>query len=160
MLKLLVKLIWWSLLGFAAVVLIGPALAVLGTLLPFALVGAGVWGAYRGVRVLVERRRTVRGADAPPRVVAVRRVEPEARPRLPVPRPSLPDPEELRRQASRAWRLGLEVVCGALVGCLLGAAAMWQTPAGPECVVVGLLAGAAAGFVVGGGGREPVRQSA
>ncbi len=47
-LPMLRKILWFTALGWLTIVLIGPVLAVLGTILPFALVGALVylaWGA-------------------------------------------------------------------------------------------------------------------
>ena len=48
---------WLTALGFLTVVLIGPVLSILGTILPFALVGALVWLAWWSLRHLAERFR-------------------------------------------------------------------------------------------------------
>jgi hypothetical protein len=45
----------WTALGFIVLLAIGPVLAVVGTLLPFALIGFLTWAVYRGIRWLVGR---------------------------------------------------------------------------------------------------------
>jgi hypothetical protein len=51
------RVFWFTALGFITVVLIGPVLSILGTMLPFALVGALVWLAWSGLRRFAERFR-------------------------------------------------------------------------------------------------------
>jgi hypothetical protein len=51
------RVFWFTALGFLTVVLIGPVLSILGTILPFALVGVLVWLAWSGLRRLAERFR-------------------------------------------------------------------------------------------------------
>jgi hypothetical protein len=147
--KLVGKVVQFSLLGFLAIVLVGPVLGILGTLLPFALIGALVWGGYRGLRRLVAPRRPER--ERPPLPVREVRVEPVA----------LPVVKE-RRGPSRfrqAGRVMLEMVCGALVGGLVCGAVSWQQPWFSETLAAGLLAGAAVGYIVGGSRPEPARSA-
>jgi hypothetical protein len=51
------RVLLWTLLGLATVVLIGPVAAVVGTVLPFTLIGVLVWLAARGIGRLVARFR-------------------------------------------------------------------------------------------------------
>jgi hypothetical protein len=51
------RVFWFTALGFLTVVLIGPVLSIVGTILPFALIGALVWFAWGGLRRLAERFR-------------------------------------------------------------------------------------------------------
>ncbi|MFO0846849.1 MAG: hypothetical protein U0797_31535 [Gemmataceae bacterium] len=151
-LGLLRSLVCLSLLGFAVTVLIGPAVAVAGTLLPFALIGGLVWGGYRGSRVLVRRLRTGR---------RVRLVIDEPPPAAPEPAPVAFSPPVEERPAPRApgrmrsllraaMHVAVEVGCGAAVGAALGVLVDWQNGAGPEHVLLGAAIGAVVGFVVGG----------
>src|SRR4051794_39869829 len=54
-LDVLRSLVYLALLGFAVTVLVGPAVAVAGALLPFALIGALAWGGYRFSRAALRR---------------------------------------------------------------------------------------------------------
>ena len=60
------RVFWFTALGFLTVVLIGPVLSILGTILPFALVGALVWLTWWGLRRLAERFRP---SDVPEKLV-------------------------------------------------------------------------------------------
>jgi hypothetical protein len=51
------RVVWFSVLGLLTVVLIGPVLSVVGTLLPFALIGAAVWLVWWGSERLARRFR-------------------------------------------------------------------------------------------------------
>jgi hypothetical protein len=154
-LGLLRSLVCLSLLGFAVTVLIGPAVAVVGTLLPFALIGGLVWGGYRGSRSLVRRLRTGRRVrlvvDEPP---AAPTPEP-----VPVPvafsppaeeRPAPRAPGRMRSLLRTAMHVAVEVGCGAAVGAALGVLVDWQNGVGPEHALLGAAIGAVVGFVVGG----------
>jgi hypothetical protein len=66
------RVFWWTLIGLAAVVLIGPVVAVVGTLLPFTLIGGLVWLGWRGVSRLAARLR-----GSPPRLEPVLQAVPE-----------------------------------------------------------------------------------
>jgi hypothetical protein len=57
MFSLLRSLCWFTALGFLTLALIGPTMAVVGTLLPFALIGALVWTGWRMAKRLVGRLR-------------------------------------------------------------------------------------------------------
>jgi hypothetical protein len=64
----LTRVCWWTFLGLATVFLIGPVVAVVGIVLPFALIGCGVWFAARGVRRLQARLRRSPAMDVLPQV--------------------------------------------------------------------------------------------
>jgi hypothetical protein len=64
----------WTVLGLATVFLIGPVVAAIGIILPFALIGCGVWFAARGVRRLSARLRARGAADVLPQVARGARV--------------------------------------------------------------------------------------
>jgi hypothetical protein len=51
------KVLWFTLLGWVAILLAGPVIGVVGTILPFALVGALVWLVWWGGNYVVERFR-------------------------------------------------------------------------------------------------------
>jgi hypothetical protein len=67
-------LIRFTVLGLLVTVLIGPVVAVVGMVMPFALVGGGFWLVLRGLRRLVARLRGVPPAE----LAAWRRVAPAA----------------------------------------------------------------------------------
>jgi hypothetical protein len=145
------SLVYLSLLGFAVTVLIGPAVAVAGTLLPFALIGGLAYGGYRLAALAVRR---IRGERLP-----VVRVE-EAAPVRPEPVLFCPEAEEplaAKRQPGRMGRLarsaihvGIEVGCGAALGAALCVLAEWQGGPGAAHPALGAAIGAVVGFVVGG----------
>jgi hypothetical protein len=131
-----------SLLGLAVLVLIGPALAVGGVLLPFALIGVLAWGVYRGGAAL---RRGFRGRRSRLAVVEA-----------PAPQP----PSRLASFTRRAAYLFFEVGCGAALGAGLAVLADWQTSASVEHVLTGAGIGAVVAFVVGGTRAERARDEA
>jgi hypothetical protein len=172
------KLMWFTVLGFATVTLTGPVLAVLGTLLPFALVGALVWLAYKGVLWLAGR---VRGQEKPalPDVLqdagrearrvfaqgiqkcsgwapAVRRWAPAVHRWPPAARCRLRRAGEWVAVRGRAaGRRLFEVLCGALVGALVS----WSiTGAVDDYTALGALVGAALGVVAGGSKPQQSRE--
>jgi hypothetical protein len=145
-----------ALLGFAVTVLIGPVLAVVGFLLPFALIGALAWVCYRFGRGLIQRvvrRRRARLVlvDAPPAHVEEPVVLQTVAEDKVVPRP----PSRLRSLARSSLHVAVEVCCGAALGAALAVVADWQTGAGIEHVALGAAIGAVVGFVVGGSRSQP-----
>jgi hypothetical protein len=157
------KLVWFTVLGFATVILIGPVLAVLGTVVPFALVGGLVWLAYQGVRRLVGRGR---GQEKPalPEVLQGARREARRAFAQGIQKCSRWAPAaRCRLRAAGGWvavrgraagRRLLEILCGALVGALVS----WLiTGAVDDYTALGALAGAALGFVAGGSKPQPAR---
>jgi hypothetical protein len=134
-----------SLLGLAVVVLIGPVLAIVGVLLPFAIIGALAWGVHRVVRNVTWRvwRRQ--------RVHVLQQKEPmdalvvEEVPAEPAPRPS-----QLRSAMRSAVHVLVEVVSGTALGLGLAMLAGWQMGMPFEYAPLGAAIGAVVGFVVGG----------
>jgi hypothetical protein len=55
--KVLSHVIGWTVLGFVVLLVIGPVFAVVGAILPFALVGFLCWAGYRGIRRLTNQTR-------------------------------------------------------------------------------------------------------
>jgi hypothetical protein len=51
------RVFWWTIIGLITVVTIGPVIAVVGTVVPFTIIGVLVWFAARGVHRLVVRLR-------------------------------------------------------------------------------------------------------
>jgi hypothetical protein len=149
------SLVCLALLGFAVTVLIGPVLAVVGVLLPFALIGALAWVCYRFGRALVQRvfRRPARLVliDAPPspapQPVVLQTVEED----LPAVRP----PPRFRSLVRSSLHVFVEIGCGAALGAALAGVVYWQNGAGIEFVALGAAIGAVVGFVVGGSRSEP-----
>src|SRR6516225_8867426 len=77
------SLVVMALLGFAVIVLIGPALGVVGTLLPFAIIGGLSWAGYRfGRRTLAWLRgeRRFQAIDREPRAARLPQTKPAIRP--------------------------------------------------------------------------------
>jgi hypothetical protein len=56
-LLLLRRVLWFTAIGWVTLLLIGPVLTVLGTILPFALLGGVVWLVWSGARRTAERFR-------------------------------------------------------------------------------------------------------
>jgi hypothetical protein len=56
--KVLSHVIGWTVLGFVVLLVIGPVFAVVGAILPFALVGFLCWAGYRGIRRLTHQAKT------------------------------------------------------------------------------------------------------
>jgi hypothetical protein len=145
MFHLMARLFYFAVIGFIGIVAIGPVAAVVGALLPFALIGLFVFGAYRGVQRLVGARRAGNfRIPAPP--VAARRVEPAAG----AAHEAAPCPA----RSGRRGRVVLEVLCGGLVGGAVAAAMCWQTPELAGTVIPAVVAGAVVGYVVGGSSAE------
>jgi hypothetical protein len=139
-----------ALLGLGVTVLIGPALAVLGVLLPFALIGALAWVCYRLGRALVRRvfRRRARRlvlVDVPP----ASEPEPVIFHAVAQDRPVVRPPSRLRSLVRTGTHVVIEVACGAALGASLAVLADWQNSAGIEHVALGAAIGAVVGFVVG-----------
>jgi hypothetical protein len=153
------SLVCLALIGVAVVVLIGPALAVVGVLLPFAVIGALAWGGYRFGRTMLCR---VRGRRQ--RLVFVD-VSPAPRPAPAVTRPvmdALPAPQSpsrLGRLARSATQILVEVGCGAALGAALAVVVDWQTVARVEHAALGAAIGAVVGFVVGGSRSQPALET-
>ena len=148
-LHLLRSVVCLSLLGTAVIALIGPALAVAGTLLPFALVGGLTWGAYRLCLTLVRRIRERRARFEAVEVVAA----PDPIPvvlRVPVERPASRRPSRFGPMLRASVYVGVEDGCGAVLGAALSILADWQLGTGIEFPAFGLFIGAVVGFVVGG----------
>ncbi len=160
------KLAALAFVGLAAIVLIGPVLAVLGVLLPFAVIGwlaclAGyglrqalrghdarkelssardaVWAAGRRGRRLVTGGMPWLGA----RVTACRARLHRAG-------------EAVRGHAPAVTGALRETLCGGVVGAMLGLMANLQAPGPASFVLIGGLTGAAAGLGVGLLKRRPL----
>jgi hypothetical protein len=146
-LSLFRSLVLFSLLGLAVLVLIGPVLAIVGVLLPFALIGLLAWGGYR---LLARLRRRIWARKGEREIVRVAELNPE--PPLEVVALETPAPAPAPRP--RAWRtvgyVLAEMVCGAAVGASLAVLAAWQQDSSFEFVPIGAGIGAVVGFVVGG----------
>jgi hypothetical protein len=149
-----------ALMGFAVTVLIGPVLAVLGVLLPFAMIGALAWVGFRVGRVLVRRIRGRRTrlvlVDSPP-APSVDHVD--FRPavgELPIVRP----PSRLRALTRSTLQVAVEVGCGAILGAALAVLMDWQSGSGIEHPTLGAIIGAVVGFVVGGSRSQPDAEGA
>jgi hypothetical protein len=157
-LGLLRSFAYLSLLGLAVVVLIGPVLAIAGVLLPFAVIGALAWGAYRLVRALGwrlwrrQRRHVMLQKEPLPALVV------EELPAEPASRPS-----RLRRATRTALNVLVEVTSGAALGFGLAVLAGWQAGILFEYAPLGAAIGAVVGFVVGGSrpfsAQEPVEEA-
>jgi hypothetical protein len=166
-LNLLVRMSSLALLGLLAVVLVGPVVAVVGVLLPFAVIGLVVLGMHRGIRRLIHGRARAEKRRIPLDVKV--QLKPQ-RPPNPAPEPALcaePAPAvlrwsrprrllaRLRNGVSSAGRTVFEVVCATAVGTLLGFLAGWQSGSLEEYTAVGAIAGAFFGVVVSGTKSEP-----
>jgi hypothetical protein len=192
------RVFWFTALGFLTVVLIGPVLSILGTILPFALVGALVWLAWWGLRRLAERflPSVVREKLTPTLVLpavgcGARRVFQEGVRHCKDYGPVVCERvwqagsgagrmlrqgmqhcrqvgPALREQGRRieskvatwtraAARIVVEGTCGAAVG---GLVAWYVVGPTEESVAIGVLVGAALGFVLGGSKHEPARKLA
>jgi hypothetical protein len=169
-LHLLRSVVCLILLGVAVTFLFRPALIVAGVLLPFALVGALTWGAYRLCRGIVRRARRGRSrigaveevatvvppptrpsSQEPPALAACEVIEERREPvDLPARIEEPPAPRRLRSMARTAFHVGVEVGCGAALGAALSVLADWQFGTGIEFPAMGVAIGAVVGFVVGG----------
>lgn len=148
------KAVSYSLLGFLVITLVGPIVAILGTLLGFAIIGLITWPLVRVTWLLVVGS----GDKAKQPAVAVSTPAPahcEKRP-CAIDRP--------HRRAAWRW-LGdqtrfaggvlFEVACGALVGASLGLLAGWNSASPEQYLGISAAVGAFLGILVGKTGREP-----
>jgi hypothetical protein len=148
-------------LGLGAAVL-GVVVAIVAAVLPFVAIGAIAYGPF----VLVRRAL---GYPRPRTVLGMHRVIPEVRRVQPAPvemafdRPEPTPPA--RRRRSVVARMAGEVLCGGLVGSVLGAVAVigtkgdWQTAALLDYSALGAGIGAVVGFVVGGPRPAPAEKT-
>jgi hypothetical protein len=159
MFAVLRSLFYFTALGFAAVVLIGPVAAVVGTALPFALIGVLVWGLVRGLRRWSGNfRRTAADRRAPLPVLPVAgHPAPRAFPHGVQAARDFGPVRPVRQERVRArGRRFSEMISGALVGALLAWLAVGSVDG---TLAAGALAGAALGFVTGRP-RQPARELA
>jgi hypothetical protein len=147
--------------------LLGVVIALVAAALPFVLIGALGYGPY----ILIRRMFPPR----PRLALHVRRLSPELarvppEVRRPVPVAAEARSERLAMPArEQRWsvvtRVAGEVLCGALVGGVLGAVALvgmsneWKTGTLIDYSSLGMGIGAVVGFVVGGPRPAPVEQS-
>jgi hypothetical protein len=163
------SLCYFAALGLATVVLIGPALAIVGTVLPFALVGVLVWGLWHSMRRLAVRTRW----DAVQARLSPRRVLPGVRQRAcHTIQWGLHRCQDLGpgiRAHFQGAHAGLVVRGRALgqrlvetvSGGLLGALVAWlAVGAVDETVAVSALAGAVLGALLPGAQPQPTRELA
>jgi hypothetical protein len=160
---------WLALLGAGIVLVTGPVVALIGLLLPFAMVGGLAYGSYHLVQRIVkgrtheEMKAKVEETAAQVRdnaVLAAQRLrQAVARVDLPAVGPRVT--VSIRRAGGRVRWLGgviartaLEVGAGAAVGAALAALAAPQF-GWTDQVALGAGIGAVAGFVVGGPRRQP-----
>ena len=159
MMHLLGRLAYFSLIGFVAIVLAGPTIGVIGTLLPFAIVGFALYGAYRGIeRMVFGKRKSPAELDVPPTELR--------HPKPVVVRDALPVVEKVREETparpGRLRRVGWvmqEMVCGAAVAGCVAAVFCWQAPAFGETIGAAIACGAIVGFVVGRSVPEGVKSA-
>jgi hypothetical protein len=148
--------------GLAAILLVGPVLAVLGVVLPFALIGWLACLAYLGLRKslggrdvrreLSDAREAAWAAGRRGRRLASGLGAGATACRARLHRAS----EAVRRYAPAVTGLLRETLCGAVVGAMLGLMANLQAPGPNYFVLVGGLTGAAAGLGVGLLRRRPL----
>jgi hypothetical protein len=151
--------------GVLTIVLIGPALAVLGVLAPFAVMGLPAFGLYYYLTRERRRRelalRKAAALDCPPAkpvsapVVAAREAPAPAR-RVPVVAAQPPRPQPRSRERSSV-RMFFEAFCGSVVGGIIGLAIsnnFGRSPKEMLFVIAGTVAGAVLGLVVGAPGKE------
>jgi hypothetical protein len=148
-------------LGLGAAVL-GVVVAVVGAVLPFVAIGAIAYGPFLLVRRML-------GYSPQRTALEVRRVIPEVRRvhtvpvELAVERPESTPPA--RRRRGVVARMVGEVLCGGLLGGVLGAVAVmgtmgdWQTSVLLDYSALGAGIGAVVGFVVGGPRPTPVEKT-
>jgi hypothetical protein len=181
------RIVLWTFLGLATVVLIGPVMAVVGTVLPFTLIGVLVWLTARGVHRLVAR---FRGSAASDKLAQVRANLPEvARSARQAVEHGIRKCREFgpavcegaREVVQRGARQAREVVpvirggaqrlrehgrvlwrvaTEVVCGSLAGALLCWYAAGPGEVVAVGAAAGAALGLLTSGLGRSKPRELA
>jgi hypothetical protein len=161
----LCKLAALAFVGLAVIVLVGPVLAVLGVLLPFAVIGWLACLALHGTRHALGDRdfrkelssareaawgagrrgwRLVSGLGA--RVTACRARLHRAS-------------EAVRDHAAAVTGVLRETLCGGVVGAMLGLMANLQAPGPNYFVLIGGLTGGAAGLGVGLLKRRPLTEA-
>jgi hypothetical protein len=160
------KLAALAFVGLAAIVLVGPVLAVLGVLLPFALIGWLAILACYGLRQslggcavqkdLASARRAARAAGRSGRWLLTGGL-PWLGARVTGCRAGLHRAAEaVRGYAPAVTGVLRETLCGAVVGAMLGLMANLQAPGPNYFVLIGGLSGAAAGLGVGLLKRRPL----
>jgi hypothetical protein len=148
LLSVIRRAFWFAVLGMAAVVLSGPILAIVGILLPFALIGALVWLAWWGLGrcrdlALVVRRRSGWARQPAEEVLQqgllhCRQAGSAVRERgrwLGV---------KVATFTRAAKRTTVEVTCAALLGALV---AWWAVGTSGTALALGALAGALLGLL-------------
>ncbi len=180
------KLFWLTVIGVMTVFLIGPVVTIVGAILPFTVVGALIWGLWRGATHLMRR---IRLHDLPRKIQengvlpavareagrTVRQGVHQCKVLGPVMcqrvrqgfhhcREFAPVVHEQGRRIGRkaaslartAARMVVEIACGAAVG---GLVAWYTLGAGEQtAVATGALLGGALGFVIGGPKQKPARE--
>jgi hypothetical protein len=165
----LCKLAALAFVGLMALLLIGPVLAVLGTLLPFAIIGWLACLAYYGLRQALRKkefreelssaREALWAAGRGGKFVAVRGAPWVAR-RVTAARATLHRTwKAVGGRASAVAAVIGEALCGAAVGAMLGLMANFQAPGPNYFVLIGGLTGAAAGLGVGLLKRRPLPEA-
>jgi hypothetical protein len=161
----LCKLAALAFVGLAVILLIGPVLAVLGVLLPFAVIGWLACLAYLGLRQAFGGRDVHKGLSSAREAACAagrrgRRLAgglPWLGARVTGCRARLHRASEtLRRYGPEAAGVLRETLCGAVVGLMLGLMANFQAPGPSPFVLLGGLSGAAAGLGVGLLKRRPL----
>lgn len=158
----LCKLAALAFVGLAVITLIGPVLAVLGVLLPFAVIGWLACLAYLGVR------QALGGRDLRKELTAAREAARAAGrrgrglvsglgARLTACRARLHRASEaVRRCAPAVTGVLRETLCGAVVGAMLGLMVNFQASGPNYFVLIGGLSGAVAGLGLGLLKRRPL----
>lgn len=160
------KLAALALVGLAAIVLVGPVLAVLGVLLPFALIG------WLAILACYGLRQSLGGRDVQKDLASARKAAravgrrsrwllagglPWLGARVTACRAALHRASEAVRGYAPAVTGALrETLCGAVVGAMLGLMANFQAPGPNYFVLIGGLTGAAAGLGVSLLKRRPL----
>jgi hypothetical protein len=161
----LCKLLALSLVGLAAIMLVGPVLAVLGVLLPFALIGWLACLAYLGLRQALGGRDIHKELSSAREAAWAagrrgRRVVSGFGTRVTAFRARLHRAGEVVRSWAPAVTGALrETLCGAVVGAMLGLMATFQAPGPNYFVLIGGLSGAVAGLGVSLLKRRPLPQA-
>jgi hypothetical protein len=152
-------------LGIGAA-LLGVVVAIVGVALPFVVIGGLGYGPYLLVRRMFGPPRPRLALHVRRPLSELRRVPPEVRRAEPAAatfrseRVAVPE-----RRRSVVARVAGEVLCGALVGGVLGVVALvgmageWQTSTLIDYSALGAGIGAVVGFVVGGPRPVPVEQT-
>jgi hypothetical protein len=155
----LCKLSALAFVGLMALLLVGPVLAVVGTLLPFAIIGWLACLAFYGLRQSLRKKdmeKEISSARAAlwavgrgGKRVAERGVPWVARQVTAVRAGLHRTWQAVGQRASAVGSVLVEAVCGAVVGAMLGLIANFQAPGPNYFVLIGGLTGAAAGLGVG-----------